>query len=176
MGGAWPSLDAKKAHATNMKQLLTFCVVAIAVIGCRSAAPQRPVDAEATGMRPLMDPTQAQYDKLQEQAWRAFSAILGEPLPDTINPEGPTTGWFSKDGKLGQIRAGFKLPRQEFHKRFHSAHWQEIPIPQEYYEPMHLPHNAPKDYMTCYVGHVKRKPAYLLWSDYEEVAMLVLDY
>ncbi len=159
-----------------MKKILTFSAITLVVIGCHTAIPHHPIDPEAMGMQPQMEPTQAQYDKLQEQAYDAFGAILGEPLPDTFTWDGPTTGWFSKDGKLRQIRSGAKIPRQEFHGRFPAKHWQEIPIPEEYYGPMHLPHGVPKDYMTCYVGQVKGKPAYVLWSDYAEVAALVLDY
>jgi|SRR6266536_1517715 len=159
-----------------MKQILTFSAIALVVIGCRTAVVHRPIDPEAMGMQPQMEPTQAQYDKLQEQAWYAFGTILGEPLPDTFAWQGPTTGWFSKDGRLRQIRSAAKIPRREFHRRFHLKRWQEIPIPEEYYEPMHLPRSAPKDYMTCFVGQVKGKPAYVLWSDYTEAVALVLDY
>lgn len=167
-----------------MKHLLTLWVIAIAVVGCRSsvvqhptvAVAQYPVDAEAVGMKPVMQPTQAQSEQFERKAWDAFGVILGKPLPDTIRSEGPTTGWYSKSGKPGQLRAGFKLPRGEFYKRLPLMLWREIPIPKEYYEPMHLPRNAPKSYMTCNVGQVKGKPAYLFWSDYSEGGMLVLDY
>lgn len=136
---------------------------------------RRPINPEAVGIFPQMEPTEEQDVKLSKQAWDAFRAIFGESLPNTVTSEEAPAGWFSKDGKLRQLRAGFKIPRQEFHKRFPAKYWQEISIPEEYYESMHMPHNTPKDYMTCYVGQVEGKPAYVLWSDYGEALLLVFD-
>jgi hypothetical protein len=153
----------------------TFLALLI-LVGCQTQQARHPIDPEALGMRPKMEPTPDQAMKLQRDAIAAFISTFGQPLPTQFRLDGPTTGWFTDKGELRQVRASAKLPRGEFRMRTSSKGWREIPIPSEYLKAMHLPPDVPKDYMTCYVGLVGSKPAYLFWSDYAETTMLVLDY
>ena len=88
----------------------------------------------------------------------------------------PSAGWYNNKGELKQVRVTAKLLRGEFQSRILSKNWREIAIPPEYLDAMHLPQNVLKDYMTCYLGRVHNKPAYLFWSKYEETVMLVFDF
>jgi len=67
------------------------------------------------------------------------------------------------------------LPRQDFNRFFDRAKWKEIPVPDEYLSAMHLPHDTPRDYMTCFSGHISHHPAKLFWSDYAETFMVGFD-
>ena len=140
--------------------------------GCQT----RPINPEALGMYSKMEPTPDEAMKLQQDAMTGFVAVFGQPLPTQFRLERNTAGWFTDNGELRQVRASAKLPRGEFRARTDSKGWREVTIPGEYLEAMHLPPNVPKDYMTCYLGQVSGKPAYLFWSDYAETAMLVMDY
>lgn len=137
---------------------------------------RRPIDPEAMGLHPAMEPTPDEAKKLQQQALEAFGAIFGKPLPAQLGLDGLPTGWFNDAGELRQLRASATLPRGEFRARRISRDWREIAIPGEYRTAMHLPSNVPGDYMTCYLGKVNYQPAYLFWSDQAQTAMLVLDY
>jgi hypothetical protein len=135
--------------------------------------PAPPIDPEALGFIPKDTPAVSLHNK----ARAAFDSVFNRELPSSfVFLQEPTIGWFSKDGTLKQIRTGAHIRREEFRARFPARGWKEIPIPAEYYGPMHLPRGAPKDYMTCFVGRAVDRPAYLLWSDYAEVAALVVDY
>ncbi|MBI5802336.1 MAG: hypothetical protein HZA92_16625 [Verrucomicrobia bacterium] len=159
-----------------MRLVIARFFVLLILCGCQTQQIRRPIDPEVLGMLPKMEPTTDEALKLGEDAVAAFVATFGQPLPTQLRLDGPTTGWFTDKGELRQLRAAAKLPRSEFRRRTASKGWREIPIPQEYLKAMHLPPIVPKDYMTCYVGQVSSKPAYLFWSDYAETAMLVLDY
>ncbi len=127
-------------------------------------------------MHDSMEPTRDEAMKLQRDAMSAFGAVLGQPLPTQFTLEAPATGWVTDKGELRQIRASAKLPPGEFRARTASKGWREVAIPREYLRAMHLPPDVPKSYMTCYVGRVNGKAAYLFWSNYAGTTMLVLDY
>jgi len=157
-------------------KIATVTLFALVILcGCRTQESFHPIDPEAMGMHPKMEPTPAEATKLEEIASDAFVATFGQPMPAQFRLD-DTTGWFTNEGELRQVRASAKLPRGEFRTRTASKGWHQITIPSEYLKSMHLPPNPPKSYMTCYVGQVSGKPAYLFWSDYAESTMLVFDY
>jgi hypothetical protein len=160
----------------TMRLVAASLVAVLLVTACQTQRAALPIDPEAMGMHASMETTPDEAMRLQQDAITAFIAVFGKPLPTSFALSGPTTGWSTRKGELRQIRASAKLPRGEFRARTASKGWREIAIPQEYLKPMHLPPDVPKDYMTCYVGLVSGKPAYLFWSDYAETTMLVLDY
>ena len=147
----------------------------VVLTGCQTEPPRRPIDPETFGLHPTTEMTAAEQIKLEQAAFDAFVSTFGKPLPSPFRLDN-ATGWFTDSGKLGQLRTSAKLPRSEFKKLTASKGWREIPLPNEYLSAMHLPSNVPKGYMTCYIGQVNEKPAYLFWSDYEETTMLVVDY
>jgi hypothetical protein len=159
-----------------MRLIVTILVAVLLVSGCQTQRTSCPIDPGALGMHASMEPTPDEVMRLQRDAMNAFMAVLGRPLPTPFSLEGSPTGWFTHKGELRQIRASAKLSRDEFRARMASKSWRQIAIPREYLRAMHLPSDVPKDYMTCYVGRVSDKSAYLFWSDYAEITMLVLDY
>jgi hypothetical protein len=97
-------------------------------------------------------------------------------LPRNFNLDGPATAWFDTEGEMKQLRAAARFSRQFFHATFPAGQWCEVPVPEEYATVMDLQGTVPKEEMTCYLGQLQHKPAYLFWSDVAESAMLVVDY
>jgi hypothetical protein len=160
----------------TMRLIVTSFVAVLITTGCQTQHASRPIEPEALGMHASLERTPDEARRLQRDAISAFVTVLGQPLPTPFALEGSTTGWFTDKGELRQIRASAKLPRGEFRARTASKGWREIEMPREYLRSMHLPSDVPRDYMTCYLGQVSDKPAYLFWSDFAETTMLVLDY
>ena len=136
----------------------------------------RPIDPEVMGMHPDLEPAPSEAARVRKLSMEAFAAAIKAPLPDTFQFHGLATGWYSDQGELRQLRAEAKLPREAFQSRENPQNWTEIAIPKEFLASMHLSPAAPKSYMTCYLGQIEGKPAYLFWSDDAETMMLVVDY
>ncbi|MDB6063964.1 MAG: hypothetical protein JWR26_172 [Pedosphaera sp.] len=158
-----------------VRVLIVLCVVGLLAAGCRTPQEPTPINPEALGMHSKTEPAPEEWKKLQQQAMVAFIDVFGRPLPDSFTLKEQAIGWFTDDGAMRQIRASAKMPREEFRSRMRGAGWRAVPIPSHFLAAMHLPSDVPKDYMRCYLGQIKGKPSYLLWSDYAEVVMLVVD-
>jgi len=159
-----------------MKVLLATLLIALYVVACSTTQTARPIDPETLGMVPYTGKTKVESQRLQQDALNAYRSVFGDPRPTSIMWDGPVTGWFTPAGQLSQLRAGLKMLRADFHARFLKENWKEIPVPRNYLSSMHLPSDTPRKHMTCYLGQVNGKPAYLFWSDDAQTMMLVFDY
>ena len=151
----------------------TLCVCF--VTGCRSL----PYDPDSAGLEASsfsQDITSQQIAHIQEGALSSFRAAFGGTLPASFVMEADPTGWFTPATKeLIQIRAGAKISRADFARCFPKSLWHEEAIPSSYRAVMHLPANAPKDYMMFYVGKINHRPAGIFWSDSFQELLLVVD-
>ena len=136
------------AAITTMRLTIASLLALLLLSGCQTQRARRPIDPEALGMEPKMEPTPDEAMELRRDAIAAYAVLFGEPLPTQFRLDGPTTGWFTFMGELRQVRATAKLPRGEFRMRTASKGWREVPIPREYLKAMHLPQDVPKNYMT----------------------------
>jgi hypothetical protein len=139
------------------------------------AEPARPSNSAALGLSAHTDPTPAEVARLQHVALAAYNSVFGGRLPKAFVLDAPAIGWFTKEGQLKQLRAAAGMSRRDFHAGFPVAKWTEIAVPPEYVSTMQLPASVSKADMTCYIGEVGGKPAYLFWSETAESTLLVVD-
>jgi hypothetical protein len=113
--------------------------------------------------------------QLHGQALHAFQAIFGSPLPQALIPEEQVTGWRDHQGNLKQIRAEVELPDEDFNRRFRAKEWRRVQPTKGYLEAMHLSRTAAREMLSCYLGKVNGKPAYVMRFKGSKTMMLVVD-
>jgi hypothetical protein len=181
----------------RMRVFLCLLVVA-GLTGCHSAKPAkapapaaeaesgwprmdapdlgRPGVPEVQGWMPEAAPSAAEAMRLQREASAAYATVFEGRLPKTFPLAAAPIGWLNEKGELKQLRAAASMPRQVFRSAFPVAKWAEVPVPAEYLAVMHLAPGTPTNEMTCYVGRLRGKPAYVFWSEAAETVLLVIDY
>jgi hypothetical protein len=197
-GSRWFNSRLAAAHGTRLSiwlmRLFLCLLVAVIAAGCHSAKPDkapaeesgwprmegtdlaRPGVPEVQGWMPQTAPSAAEEGRLEREASAAYSTVFERKLPKKFALEAAPIGWLNAKGELKQLRAAASLPRQVFQSAFPLAKWAEVPVPAEYLVVMHLSPGTPTNEMTCYVGRVRGKPAYVFWSEAGETVLLVIDY
>ena len=165
----------RRLRCATLKQIVFATLCTCFFTGCRSL----PYDPESTGLVASsfsQDITSQQMAHVKEEALAAYRTAFGGTLPASFVIDSESTGWFTPTTKeLIQIRVEAEMSRDDFARNFPKALWHEEAIPSSFRAVMSLPADAPKDYMTCYVGKINHRPACIFWSDYSQELLLVVD-